>query len=255
MAINRIDTVDEYFVKVTHVNPWSNVLFWFSIICSFLVFFTANLTTVNYFLNIIFIISTILFFAINNWLSLYLLREAQSKRRIHLLTDSLGIKLDDEVTNLYYNNSQIPSIVRLGVNVFENTLFTWRVTEEMARGQRIKGISYTVIWLTVVLNRNVDLNFIAIVAQTIFASGLIVNHIKLEVLRSACNQLFVEFRQYFLTNGTSNNDKNSAAILNLVFRYETLVASMAIHLSSKTFTRINTRVSEEWERVKRNLNL
>lgn len=255
MTSNRIDTVDEYFVKVTRVNSWSNILFWFSVICSFLVFFSSTLTSLNYILNIIFIISTILFFAINNWLSLFLLREAQSKRRTHLLTDSLGIRLDDEETNLYYNNSQTPSVLRLGVNVFENTLFTWKVTEEMARGQRIKGFLYAVIWLTIVLNRSVDLNFIAIVAQTLFASGIIVNIIKLEVLRVTCKQLFNEFRQYFLTNGTSYNDKTDAAILNLVFRYETLVASMGVHLSSETFNPINARVSEEWEKVKRNLNL
>ena len=106
-----------------------------------------------------------------------------------------------------------------------------------------------------ILNRNVDLNFIAIVAQTIFTTGIIVNHIKLEILRNTCNQLFNEFRQLFLNNDLNSNDNAVAIILNIVFRYETLVASMGIHLSSKIFDRLNPTVSNEWETIKRNLNL
>ena len=145
MTTARVDTINSYFKKVSRFNMLSNFLFWFSVICSFSVFFTNSITSVNHILNIIFIITTLFYFLISNWLSLFLLREAQNKRRIHLLSDSLGVKLDDEETNLYYNNTYNPSVKRLGVNVFENTLFTWRVTEEMAKKERIKVILYLLI--------------------------------------------------------------------------------------------------------------
>lgn len=255
MTTNRIDTVESYFIKVTRVNSWSNYLFWFSVICSFFVFFTTKITPVNYILNIIFIISTVSYFSVSNVVSLFLLREARNRRRIHLLSNSLGVKLDDEETNLYYNNTHNPSLLRLGINVFENTLFTRRVVGEMAKRERVKVIIYLLIWLILILIRDVDLNFIAIIAQTLFTTGIIVNHIKLELLGNTCTQLFGEFRQFFLNNGLKNDDTSIATILNLVFRYETIVASMGVHLSSAIFDKINPTVTLEWERVKRNLNL
>jgi hypothetical protein len=255
MTTGRIDSVDAYFQKVSRVNSWNGFLFWLSVMCSFAVFFTGNKPVVNSTLNIIFIITTVAFSFINNLLSLFLLREAQSRRRIHLLSDSLGVKLDDEETNLYYNNSQHPSLIRLGINVFENTLFTWRVTEEMLKKETVKVLIYLLVWFTVILFRNIDLNFISIIAQTVFTTGLIVNWVKLLLLRNTCKQLFNEFRQIFLTNGFNNNEKAIAALLNLVFRYETVVASMGVHLSSKIFHRLNHVVTIEWETVKRNVNL
>lgn len=255
MSEERIDTVKNYFEKVTRVNRWSNFLFWISIICSFSIFFSNNVPLVNYLLNIVFIITTVIYFLISNYLILFLLREAQAKRRINFLSNSLGVKLDDEETNLYYNNSHKPSVIRLGVNAFENTLFTWKVTEEMAKRERIKVLIYLLIWLIVVLVRNVDLNFIAIIAQTIFTTGIIVNYIKLELLRSTCKKLFNAFRQFFLSNSKNKNDKAVAIILNLVFQYETIIASMGIHLSSNIFDKKNSKTIEEWENVKKNVNL
>lgn len=255
MATERIDTVENYFKKVTRISTVSSVLFWLSIICSFAVFFTSKNVDINILMNILFILITILYFIFSNWLSIFSLREAQNKRRIHLLSDSLGIKLDDEETNLYYNNSQSPSILRLGMNIFENSLFTLRVTEQMSKLERVKVLLYIIILFLLILLRDTNLNFIAIVAQTIFTTGLLVSWIKLEILRHSCGQIFNEFRQVFLANGLKANKKATSIILNLVFRYETTVASMGIHLSSKIFHRINSSVSEEWETVKRNINL
>jgi hypothetical protein len=59
----------------------------------------------------------------------------------------------------------------------------------------------------------------------------------------------------FLNNGTKNNKKVSAILLQLVFQYETTVASMGILTSTKVFDRINPKVSTEWEKVKENLSL
>ncbi|MDP1442605.1 hypothetical protein [Priestia megaterium] len=255
MTGQRIDTIDSYFQKVSNANKWTNLLFWFTVVCSIIILFTDRQPTINNVINIIFIVATFGYFVFSNWLSLFLLREAQNKRRIHLLSNSLGVRLDDEHTNMYYNNSEEPSIIRLSINVFENSLFTWRVTEEMLKKERIKVLSYVLIWLLLVLIRDINLNFIAVIAQTLFTTGLLINYIKLELLRSSCCQVFNEFRQIFLNNGSSISKEVTATLLSLVFRYETAVASMGIHLSSTTFHNINPTVTQEWERVKENVNL
>lgn len=253
MLNERVDTIDSYFAKVSSINKLSTWLFVLSVVCSFAVFFSASINWLNTFLNIIFIIVTVLYTVMSNWISLFLLRNAQSKRRTHLLSNSFGIKLDDEETCKYYNNPHSPSIVRLGVNVFENTLFTLRVTEEMVKAERVKGSLYFLVLLLLVLIRETDLNLIAIVAQTIFTTGLIINWVKLELLRITSNQLLTEFRQVFLTAEPTLNDRVKTIILSLVFRYETAVAGMGVHLSSKIFHELNPRVSAEWEVIKKNV--
>lgn len=255
MGTERIDTVNNYFQRVTKVNTASSFLFWLSVLFSFLVFFTSAYQMINYVVNVLFVIITILYFVFSNWLSIFLLREAQNRRRENLLSDSLGIKLEDEQTNLYYNNSQSPSIQRLGMNVFENSLFTWRITEQMLKWERIKVLLYILIWSLLVLIRGTNLNLITTVAQTIFTSGLLVSWIKLEVLRYSCKQIFEGLRQFFLANGLKANKKAIPIILNIVFRYETTVASMGVNLSSKVFHKINPTVSVEWEKIKKNINL
>lgn len=253
MLNERVDTIDSYFAEVSSINKVSNWLFRLSIVFSFAVFFSSDISWLYSILNIIFIVVTVLYVVISNWVSLFLLRNAQNKRRVHLLSNSFGIKLDDEETYRYYNNPQSPSIVRLGVNVFENTLFTLRVTEEMVKRERIKGILYFLVLLVIILIRETDLNLIAIVAQTIFTTSLLINWLRLELLRTSCDRLLTEFRQIFLTAESNISEKVKTLILSLVFRYETTVASMGVHLSSKTFHKLNSKVTAEWETIKRNV--
>ncbi|WP_215115713.1 hypothetical protein [Exiguobacterium sp. s80] len=255
MTNERVDTVENYFKRVSIISKVSNILFWCSIILSFAIFFSEEYLGLNILLTVFFILITVLYFIFSNWLSLFLLREAQNRRRVHLLSDSLGSKLDDEETNLYYNNPELPSLYRLGMNVFENSLFTLRVTEKIAIMERLKIILYLIVWISLMLVRETDLNLISIVAQTIFTTGILISWIKLEILRFTSEKIFKEFRQLFLTNGIEKNDKVIPIILNLVFSYETTVASMGVHLSSKIFHSINPNVSTEWETVKRNIGL
>lgn len=251
----RIDTLDKEFNRVNRVSVASRFVFWLSLICSYLIFFTDQKPKINYVITIIFVLLTILYFFISNWLSIFLLREAQSKRRIHLISDSLGVKLDDEETNLYYNNPQNPSILRLGMNVFENTLFSWRTAEQMLKLNRVMVVVYIFIWLLLVLVRETELNLIATVAQTIFTTGILLSWIKLEVLRYTCKKLFEEFRQTFFTSGSKLNVKVKATILNLVMKYETLIASMGVNLSTRAFNEINPTVTKEWEKIKENIKI
>lgn len=253
MLNERVDTIDSYFAKVSLINTISNWLFALSIFFSFAVFFSSDNIWLNSTLNIFFIVVTVLYVVISNWVSLFLLRNAQSKRSVHLLSNSFGIKLDDEETYRYYNNPQSPSVVRLGVNVFENTLFTLRVTEKMATRERVKGILYFLFLLVIILIRETDLDLIAIVAQTIFTTSLLTNWLKLELLRISCDRLLTEFRQIFLTADSNISEKVKTLILSLVFRYETSVASMGVHLSSNIFRKLNPKVTGEWETIKRNV--
>ncbi|WNV20008.1 hypothetical protein [Bacillus sp. SI2] len=114
---------------------------------------------------------------------------------------------------------------------------------------------YVIIWLSAMLIRTINLDLIAIIAQTLLTTELLTNWIKLEILKRECECIFNEFRQFFLMNRQTIDEHMQGLILNLVFRYESIVANMGIHLSSKVFHKINPYVTEEWEEIKRGLNI
>lgn len=255
MIQQRVDTIERYFKLVNKFNIISVVLFWGSIFLSIVLLFLDKVEGIKYGISIAFIIITFVYFIVSNILSLYLLRNAQNRRRTHLLRNSLHVQLDNERTQLYYNNNQAPSIGKLGINTFENSLFTWRVTANMVKVERVKVCVYLIIWLSAMLIRTTNLDLIAIIAQTLLTTGLLTNWIKLEILKRECECIFNEFRQFFLMNRQTIDEHMQGLILNLVFRYESIVANMGVHLSSKVFHKINPYVTEEWEEIKQGLNI
>lgn len=50
-------------------------------------------------INILYVIVTILYFLASNTYELYLLRKAENKRTTHLLSNGLGVSLDDILNN------------------------------------------------------------------------------------------------------------------------------------------------------------
>ena len=49
-----------------------------------------------------------LLFILDNYLGVFKLPDVEDKRRVHLLSQSFGVPLDYEQTNLYYNNNLEP---------------------------------------------------------------------------------------------------------------------------------------------------
>lgn len=179
----RIDSINSYFVSVKLFNRISIFLFWLSIAISFAVLFLSGYPLLKSWTNVIFILVTLLYFTCSNFLALYLTRKSENKRRTHLLSNSFDIPLDDEETNKYYNNNEIPSIRKFGINVFENSLFTSKTTNRMLIMETLKIFIYIIIWIFLMLNRNTSLDLLTIVGQTLFSTSIITNWIRLLILK------------------------------------------------------------------------
>lgn len=251
----RIDSLDKYYKQLNIVDLVCTILFWLNALVSILVFFLNEYPAVRDCLTYFFIVTTVMFFIADNFISIYLIPTIEGKRRVHLISKSLDVPLDNEITNKYYNNDLEPSILKLGAHIFENSLFAKEVTSGMCIKERGKILIYVLIWFSALLLRTIDLEFISIISQTLFASTLLTKWLKLECLRSKNEQIYQCLYDLFLLHKEGNVSKLSAKFLDCFVSYEAAKAYSGIKQSSKIFFEINDTYTEEWERIKENLDI
>lgn len=129
MTKERNDTLDSKYKKISCFNNVKRGLFYLSLICSFIATFTVENNFKDVFL-IFFIVIILSLFVVDIVLAVQLIPKTENIRKTHLISNSFGISLNDEKTKGYYNNNSVPSIFRLGLNVFENSLFSFEVSKK-----------------------------------------------------------------------------------------------------------------------------
>lgn len=251
----RFDSLDRHYKQIVRYKLTSTILFWFNVLVSLIIFFVDGIEALKSFLTIIFIATTVLYFVADNYLSVFLIPSVEEKRRTHLLSNSLGIQLDTETTNLYYNNDLHPSIVRLGANILENSLFAKRVTGEMLKSETIIIILYTIIWIVCLSIRNTDIELISIVSQTLFASTIIPSWVKLLMLHNQNGRIHSELYRLFLMKKDTPQKILFPLVIDSFVKYESAKAYSGVKQSSKIFHKINPEVTGEWEQIKITLKL
>lgn len=256
----RFDSLDKHYKDIEYLMKATAILFWVNACLSIAVFFTNDFHIAEKILLYVFVFTTLTYFFIENYLSIIKIPRVEDIRRVHLLSKSFNVALDTERTNKYYNNEVQPSLLKLGANVFENSLFATRVTSEMAKKDRIRVVGMVLIFGVAIILRTTDLELISILAQTLFASTLIPAYIRLEVLHAKNKAIYNSYYDIFLlyrqgSENRSNDEKLSAKILDLFVRYEATKAYSGVKQSSSIFHQVNEEVTQEWERIKVNLKI
>lgn len=253
----RLDSLDRHYKIIDKLNTTTSTLFWVNATLSIAVFFVNDYLTAKNILLFVFTLTTLAYFVIDNYLSIFKIPKVEDKRRVHLLTNAYNVPLDNERTNKYYNNELEPSLLRLGANIFENSLFAQRVTHEMAKRERIKVGIFIVIFVVALMFRTTEMELISILAQTLFASTLIPAYLRLEVLRHKNKVIFDCLHDifFFYNQPTENDERLSAKLLDCFVKYESAKAYSGVKQDSKIFHKINLEVTQEWEEIKRNLNI
>ncbi|MDF2039362.1 MULTISPECIES: hypothetical protein [Cytobacillus] len=253
----RYDSLDRHYKEIENLNLTTSILFWVNAALSIAVFFVNDYLTAKNILLFVFTITTLAYFVIDNYLSIFKIPKVEDKRRVHLLTNSFNVPLDNERTNKYYNNELDPSLLKLGANIFENSLFAQRVTHQMAKKERIKVGLFIVVFVVALMYRTTEIELISILAQTLFASTLIPAYLRLEVLHYKNKAIFDCLHDIFLLHNQSNeNDERlSAKLLDCFVKYESAKAYSGVKQDSKVFHKINPEVTVEWEEIKRSLNI
>lgn len=250
----RHDSLDKYYKSIDLFEKLSTVLYWIIFVLSLITLY-INGEDINYILSAVFIILTLLFSIANNFLKIYLIPRAENKRRVYLLSNSLGISLDNEKTNGYYNNGINPPFLRLGANIFENSLFAKTVVSRMLIKERIKIISYILLFLISLLYKGANLSAVAIIAQTLFSGEVICKWLYMECLKNENEKIYDGLYHLFLSYSDSRKNEFTAQVIDYLVKYESVKAYCGIKQSSKIFFQINSEVSKEWEDIKKKLKI
>jgi len=206
-------------------------------------------------LHILFIVGVIFHFIVGIFIRLYLTPRAEDKRRQELISNSFGASLLHERTIGYYNNKQKLPFLRLGASVLENSFFSKSISLEMAKNMRFKMMTYSIIWIFVALNRSSDLSLIAAAAQVLFSEELFAGWIRTEWSRTRFEGIYDELYQLMHNRRGNLERKIRANILYIVLKYEAGKAYGGVNLSTGIFEKMNSSLTEEWNRISLTLNL
>lgn len=255
----RFDSLDRHYKSIEQLNNLTLYLFWINAVLSISVFFADGILDVKNALLFIFTLTTLAYFIADNYLTIFKIPNVEDKRRVHLLANSFDAPLGTERTHKYYNNGLEPSLLKLGANVFENTLFAERVTREMVKKERIKILGFVIVFIVSLLLRNTEIELISILAQTLFAGTLIPAYIRLEVLHSKNKEIYGCLYDIFLLHQQDSSNESekrlSAKLLDCFVKYESAKAYSGVKQDSAIFHKINAEVTQEWEEIKQRLDI
>lgn len=251
---NRYDSLDRYYKPMELFGTISTMLYWLLAVLSLITLYVKN-TNINNLLSNIFILLTLVFFISNNYLKIYLIPNIENKRRVHMLSNSLDIYLDHESTNGYYNNQIKPSILKLGANLFENSLFAKTVVSKMLILERSKIFIYFLSFIALILYRGINVSAVGIVANTLFCGEVLSKWLYMEYLKCENEKIFEDMNRLFLNYTDNKICEFEAQIIDNFVRYESAKAYCGIKQSSKIFFKINSETSNHWEEIKKNLKI
>lgn len=185
----------------------------------------------------------------------WLIPFAEERRRDQLLSDAFSTRLTSERTHRYYNNPLTEPLLRLGANVLENSHFGKFVTGQMLRNESIKVGVYMFLWVGILAWRRTDLAFIVWVTILLFSGEIIVRWVNLLVLRQRIEKIYCQLYEFFRQRIQVDTNPGAATILQAFSRYEAAKAFASLKQSSKIFFKNNEKLSEEWERIKQDLEI
>lgn len=248
MNTERIDNVEKYYKPIERIEKLDSITFWVSAVLSIVVLHEDKIPWVQLqrIPSILFVVLVIVHLVLSLYLQFYLMPTAERIRRRQLLSDAFGVPLTSERTKNYYNNSLMPSMAKLGANVFENSLFAKTTCTKMVDRERVKVLLYFLTWVIAATWRSTDLGLLVIITQTLFSSEIIEKWLRLEILRHSNESIYNEFYSDFLHNLDFDSPKGIASTLDKFASYESVKAMTRIKQSSSIFKDINPSTSIEW---------
>lgn len=190
------------------------------------------------------LIVSLLFAATDILDEVWFLHDAQRERRKSFLSNSLGTDLSEYKTDGYYNNNHNPSVIKMGINCFENVFFSKNLAAKRALLEFCKALSCILLFiLSCILVK--DINIILVISQFIFSGILFFNAIRSLAFNIQVKQLYERFRNEFIVSGI-NTDNQLIIIIDCVMEYECLKSSSHIMLSNKVFNKNNPDWSSTW---------
>jgi len=158
-------------------------------------------------------------------------QKAEIERKQDFIDNSLNTRLSLQNSSGYYSNDTIdPSFFKLGVNCFENTYFTYKVSKKMLPLAVIKFLFVLILFVFVALFSGNQL--LLLVFQVPLPYVLLKDSYKTYRLNQSVCEILEKFQSIFSYDKTNGLNE---LIINNVISYEKVLSTYSILLNSKLF--------------------
>ncbi|HEY8034869.1 MAG TPA: hypothetical protein VIF37_04695 [Methylobacter sp.] len=253
----RVDEVSQYYEAAAKAATIETYLFWLTAGVSLFMPYLSSVfdKSMQNIFSAVFITFVVVHFSVSQLSRFHLIPRAERKRRQQLLSDAFATPLSHDKTSLYYNNNYSPSVMRLGANIMENSLFSKEIASKMLIKSRIITGSYIVVWVLFFALRHDNINLLVWVTQLVFSSAIFVQWLNLEILRVRHESTYDQLHSHFLHKIGGDNQKAIATVLDSFASYEAAKAASGTLLSSKVFYELNPSLTRKWTQICKELNM
>ncbi|QGT83980.1 hypothetical protein [Pseudomonas coronafaciens] len=203
--------------------------------------------------NISFALTVLMVFVGGLLIRFYYFPRAEGARIQDFLGHAYSIDMTPTPTDAYYNNETKLPMKKMGAQLLENSLFTKEIASRMLRGTRVRYGLYVIIWLVLILVRDVEFGFLLVASQLVFNEQVLAKWIKLEWLRYRAERTYEQIYRVFVNK--LNGDKFNCSVMEYLTYYETSKVNASVQLSSRVFRKLNPALSVEWETMRKSLGI
>jgi hypothetical protein len=204
---------------------------------------TLNIVTYIQVTNVLLLVGGFIISAIKDY---YLFPKAEFERRKDLIDNSFDTKYTLKSSEEYFTNSEISAgVYKLGVNLFQNLLFTVTVSKKMRPKAILKSVLFIILFFLISFWGVKDVPIALPFLQLLFSAFVLGDLIKLLLYISKNEKTLDDVQNVF-----ANNQVTDAAIYKCVLDYETNLAWGSLLLNDGIFNEINDETEEEWKVIK-----
>lgn len=240
------------FDLVNRVSEFLNFLLYFSALITILLisneYFKIEKNLNFYFannLNVLLSIIAVIYFVVTLILN-HLFYKAENNRYTDFIDNSLGTKLLEKNSINYFTNHSIEfGIKKLGVNCFESSYFSKRISSKML--PKLIFQTSLVLILFLISSFYLSKNHFAIILQIALPISIITELIKIIYFNSYVTEVFENFKKIFSCIDHKNVENQ---ILINVLNYEKTLSYFCVNLDSKIYSEMNGKLSKDWFEIK-----
>lgn len=237
---------------VRSVNDW---VFWIVFVLAFapICFHDfCEIELVKSILNVINVISILLFFTLEIVVEFILFPQSEQKRRDDFLDNSFGSKFSTANSVDYYSNENLgQGLFKASSNLFENAFFTYSLVKALTfRKIIIPAIVLTSVWAMAYFGfQRVP---VAIsVLQILFSANVLGNLVKHLILLNKVSTIQDNWITTFqIGDFKAQTLKYQSNIYRNWLNYETILSRIQPDISDSFFKKHNTHLTAEWEQIK-----
>ena len=201
-------------------------------------------------LNYGLIILNIIYIILSGYNDMFLKNKAERELRKTMISNSFNVNITTTKSEDYYSNDIEPSVEKMGINSFESTLYTNKITEKLIYRNIIKLTILVILWI-VSITKIENLEIICLLTQIIFSTDILLDLIKIIYYHNNVNRLFEEFYKIFVTD--DYKEKDMPIVIEYVMEYECLKNYCHIVLPNNIFNNEKEDLARQWEAIRRNI--